>query len=393
MTIDVTLTDAGGQVWDFSSDRSVDINGNFQLGFGLEDGQSDTVDNGFVLLVNGTAVNPQAASVDEGGREINTAPVLIDGVAVSRSVLVSDVVSFARVLDSFTNTTDAAVTITVQTVVNSGADDFLQFAATSDGNTVLEPGDTGYVTDDANTTGGDSALLVAYGDGTLVPTSATVNGDDIVVTHTLTLQPGETQSLLQFGQQTDTSVFAAGDLSFFTGNGAFSATPALLQGLTETERASVVNYANVAAPPSATLVDSDGNRWGIDGRGQLSTRDNDALQTFQIAELFQNWDETLSVTTDAETGAVTVVTGGFESLPGSTVTYTYTPLEGQGVVRLVVTLTGGVDGFAIDLSSVVATGAAPALLVSQAFSPDFGTVSGVVLDDSESGTAAAPGPR
>ncbi len=108
MTIDVTLTDAGGQVWDFSSDRSVDINGNFQLGFGLEDGQSDTVDNGFVLLVNGTAVNPQAASVDEGGREINTAPVLIDGVAVSRSVLVSDVVSFARVLDSFTNTTDAA---------------------------------------------------------------------------------------------------------------------------------------------------------------------------------------------------------------------------------------------------------------------------------------------
>ncbi len=68
--------------------------------------------------------------------------------------------------------------------------------------------------------------------------SATVNGDDIVVTHTLTLQPGETQSLLQFGQQTDTSVFAAGDLSFFTGNGAFSATPALLQGLTETERAS-----------------------------------------------------------------------------------------------------------------------------------------------------------
>ena len=392
MPIDVTLTDGTGQIWQFKSGRGMDTDAGTIVGFGLEDGTSDTVDNGFVILVNGTGVNPQSASVDGGGREINTAPVLIDGVAVSRSVRVDDIGGFARFLDSFTNTTDQAVTITVETLVNSGADTALQFTATTSGETLLDAMDNGYVTDDANTNGADTALTVHFGDGTLPATATSVTSgggfnDLITVTHTLTLQPGETQSLLQFGAQNFSASEGLSDLTVFNNPNVFAFNPELLTGLSDAERASVVNYANVAPPPSATLVDSDGNRWNINQFGHLSSLDTNALVLFDISVFPTNFDTLVSFSQDAANDEVTMVRTGLEAVPDSTVTYTYRALPDQGLIRLLVTWQGGTGGIGnTTLDPRVITGANPALVPVQFFEDAFGEVSGVVLDDSESGT-------
>ena len=97
---------------------------------GIGGGQSYTFNGGMELVVSGTAVAPQNASVD--GREMNTQAVLIDGVAMQRLILV----------------TDAEMTITVVTRTNSGADGNLQFPATSRGDTTLNTADVVFMTSD-----------------------------------------------------------------------------------------------------------------------------------------------------------------------------------------------------------------------------------------------------
>jgi hypothetical protein len=159
--VNTTLTDTEGFIWDIRSDS-------FDLpGLGISDGTSDAFDGGMRLIVNGTAVNPQDASVD--GREVNTQPVVIDGIAVQRSILVSDAtispLGFARFLDSFTNTTDQVVVITVETVTNSGADTELQLTGESSGDGFLTTADTAIVTDDTDQNGSDPAVMQAFGDG------------------------------------------------------------------------------------------------------------------------------------------------------------------------------------------------------------------------------------
>ncbi len=387
MAILVDLTDTEGQTWDIR-----DTNGG---GLSIVDGTNDAFDFGMILFVNGTPVNPLAASVDFNGREVNAVPVLIGGIAVQRQVLVSDAaissIGFARFFDSFTNTTDAAITITVQTRSDSGADANTTLT-TSSGDGILTTADKGFFTEDG-AAAADSIAMIAYGDGqstSLAPSSATLtDNDDIAITHTLTLQPGETQSLLQFVTQTDAgdTVSAGLDLTNFTNSAIILDASGFLAGLTREEQLSIVNYSGFdALHPAHTITDSDGNRWGIDDLGRLSTLDSGAVQNFTIPVLAQNFDELLSVTTNAVTGEVTVVTGGFVGSPGTTVTYTYTPLQGQGVIRLVVTIEGGSVGFLADLDPAVITGYDPALLPAQAASPDFSVASGVVLDDSESGT-------
>ena len=388
MPVNTTLTDSEGFTWDIESNAF----GTNELG--IADGATDTFDGAMRLIVNGISINPQNASVD--GREVNAQPLLLaNGIAVQRSILVSDAaispIGFARFLDSFTNTTDAAITITVETRTNSGADENITIPNTSDGVPGLTAADVGFVTTDG-ATNSDSVAMIVYGDGeagSLAPTSATVNGDIITITHTLTLQPGETQSLLQFATQNaaGSEILAGLDLNTFTNPAVNLDASGFLAGLSREEQLTIVNYSGFdTVQDSFILVDSDGNRWGVDTLGRLSTLDSDALLQFQNNVFHPNYDETVSITQDAETGSVTVVTGGFEADPLSTVTYTYTPLEGQGVIRLVVTwsstvIINGTSG----MNNSVTTGANPVLVPAQVNSADFGVASGAILDDSESG--------
>ncbi|MES2664802.1 MAG: calcium-binding protein [Pseudomonadota bacterium] len=385
MPSSVDLTDSEGFLWDIFSGGSGDLS--------IFNGTSDAFDGGLQLIVNGTRVGANF-SVDENGREANMVPQLVDGIAVSRSILVSDATiapaGFARFLDSFTNTTDEAITITVEIVTDSGADDELQITATSDGNLGLTIDDTGFVTDDANTSGADPAVMFAYGDGTFLPTSIGLIAEaTLSTTYTLTLAPGETQSLLQFAAQSSAAVEANGDLAILNNPNIFTFNPGLLAGLSDAERLSVVNYAGAAnGLPVATLVDSEGNRWGIDTLGRLSTLDSDTLQSFSIPEFTQLFDVPVSVTEDPANGEVTVVTQGSLGLQVVSVTNTYTALPEQGVIRLVVTITNDspTEALVFDPLSANAVGPTGTQVVLTTPSPDFGIPSGAILDDSESGS-------
>jgi hypothetical protein len=218
MPVNTSLTDSEGFVWDIQSNA----NSTPEFGIGGGFGTRDPFDGGMRLRVNGLAVNPLEASLD--GREVNTQPIVIGGIAVQRSILVSDAAiadrGFARFLDSFTNTTDAEVTITVETITESGADTDLQFPVTSSLDTVLDSDDVGFVTSDGGADG-DPRVMIAYGsDGSQgsLPANVRVDGDNITVTHTITLAPGETRSLLQFATQNNTDQSASGDLTAFTQN-------------------------------------------------------------------------------------------------------------------------------------------------------------------------------
>lgn len=398
MPIIVGLFDSESFNWDFQSGRVLNVLGTPTTGLGIINGTSDTFDTGMLLRVNGTGFNPDLASLDLNGRELNTQALLMDGIAVSRSILVSDAaisaVGFARFFDSFTNTTDAVQTITVDIALNSGADGGLVVPRTSSGDGVLTASDTGFVLDDLNTIGGDSALAYVYGGGAsgfVLPSAASLVGDNLAISYTLTLAPGQTQSLLSFATQSVLASQAIADLPRFGGDAFALNSGNFLAGLSRDEQLSVVNYSGfdrLQAP--ATLVDADGNRWSIDTQGRLASLDTTALARFDIPILRQNFDQLQSLVVDDEANEVTVVTGGFEAVPESTVTYTYRALDDQAVIRLLVTWT--TDGATIGnvtLAPVVTAGASPALL-SNTVNVGSGTAaafaSGVLLDDSPSGS-------
>jgi Ca2+-binding RTX toxin-like protein len=385
MPISTTLFDSEGFAWDFNSDG----------GLNVVDGQDDAFDNGLRLFVNGTVVNPQNASLD--GRELNAAPVMIGGIAVQRSIMVSDAtispVGFARFLDSFTNTTDLAITITVQTITDSGADNSLAFPSTTSGDSSLTADDTGFVTSDQGA--GfipDSVVMIAYGDGSLLPTNVDVSGsflDVITITHTLTLQPGETQSLLQFATQNNTGneFFAGQDLALFTQN-AFNLNQSdFLTGLSREEMLSIVNYDGFdAVVDPYELTDSEGNLWTIATNGRISAVSG-ALNDFGIPVFSNNWTTVDSVTVDEAANEVSIVTSGFSGNPDSTVTYDYKSLDDLGVIRLLVTFdnTLGTNQPIFDFSAL-ATGPNGSLIVATQTGSFNNQVIGVVIDDSISGS-------
>jgi Ca2+-binding RTX toxin-like protein len=381
MPINEDLTDSEGFVWLVDDLETGVVN--------IRDVGNDAFDGAMQLVVNGTAVNPQTASVDGG--ELTMAPVMIGGIAVQRQILVSDATisatGFARFLDSFTNTTGAEVTITVTTQTNSGADGNLQFPLTSSGDTNLNANDTGFTTSDG--AGPDTAAMIAFGEaGSLnsLPSDVTRSGDAITVTHTITLAPGETRSLLQFATANNSDAEASSDLNAFTQNAVGLNSIGALSGLSREEMLSIVNYTGfdqIVDP--FELRDSDGNLWTIDAVGRISSATG-AINDFGIPVFFQNWTTLVSSNVDEATDTVTLVTGGFAGNPNSTVTYDYTALEDLGVIRLLVTFdnTNGVStGGPL---SQLASGPNGSDIVGHTNGGPFDRVTGVIIDDSLSGS-------
>lgn len=385
MPVQVDLTDSEGVLWDIRSSA----NGNPELGIdgGLD--TQDPFDGGLRLRVNGVAVNPDNASVD--GREVNTQPVVIGGIAVQRSILVSDAgvsaTGFARFLDSFTNTTGAEVTITVETITDSGADANLQFPITSSGDTVLDGSDAGFTTSDGGAAN-DSRVMIAYGDGSLAPTDTTVSGDTVTVTHTITLAPGETRSLLQFATQNNSDGDATSDLTAFTQNAAGLQLVGALAGLSREEMLSIVNYGDfdLLLDPFE-LRDSEGNLWTIGLNGTISSADG-ALNDFNLPVFTGNFTVVTGAEVNAAENSVTVSNVSEPFGPEGTVTYEYTALEDLGVIRLLVTLdlTTSAGGFSPFGFTQLATGPNGSQLVAQVNGSFNNQVTGVVIDDSISGS-------
>ncbi len=411
MAINITLVDTEGQDWDFQSGLSVSGSG-LGSGLGVVNGETDTFDSGIVLNVDGAGINPQIASLDFNGRELNTIPVLTsNGVAVTRSILVSDAtisaIGFARFLDSFTNTTNADVTFTASWSTNSGADSTVAIQATSSGDTTLTTADVGFVVDDFSTTAGDSAWGFAYGNGKMPPPSSATQSlgtgsslDLLTVQHSITLKPGETKSLLSFSVQNNTAADSIADYTKFTRPLNDMRNDNFLAGLSETEISQVVNYSYIGGNHSngplglTVLTDGEGNRWGVNNnRMGVQTLDTDVLREANPGEvLFQNF-KTNPTTTIAEDGQEATFQGTFSTSRTGSYSVMASPEDGyiRVMMRIDYTFTAQNATFLGDYGLKTIFASAQNLVGDRNIDGSLGdgvlTIGdgGVVLDDSVSG--------
>ena len=417
MPVVQTFTDSEGRTWDLQGVNPIGSRFPTQTGQGVQGGSADAYDGGLALAVgtdfvnsNGTLVNPSIGSVDENGREVNTSPVIIAGVAITRSMLVSDAsisaIGFMRLLDSFTNTTDQPVTILVQMLSDVGSDNSTAIVEETSGNNVIDATDHGFVTDEvSNQTGGDSSVGFVYGDGIGQGASnagqAFVGGegiDEITVQFTLTLQPGETQRLLSFAFQNVTAAEGASDLGQFDDALAILDRRGLLSGLSEAERAEIVNYSELAGT-GLSVTDGSGQTWRLDtATGSIATVGSLALQATQLGNIgtsLSTFVVTQSTSMSENGQEANLVTSSNDPvLADATVTHSLMASPETGFARYLVTiaagsttgfnLTGEPIGLITSSFNINLIGARD--IITGGFSTTVEiTDSGAVLDDSTSG--------
>lgn len=231
----VRINDADGFIWDYSVSSSFILNGT-----------SDAFDGGFRWFgFNGGA----STVVLSDDREINVSPTQITGQPAgllgSRSIYVSDTKGYARFLDTVTNTTGAAITYSYVMFTNLGSDSSTRRIATGDGDTIFETTDTYISTDDFSLTGADPTVTHVLHDRSLEPISVSLSRDNLRVETQITIQAGESVSLLHFGFQNRNPADAAAQVADFELNKID-----YLEGLDPSELAQVANFSLSAKKPT-----------------------------------------------------------------------------------------------------------------------------------------------
>ena len=231
----VRLNDADGYLWDVSVGSSYIVNGT-----------SDAFDGGFRWLDYRSSGGTHVLT---DGREVNLGPTQLIGQPAglfgSRSIYISDTLGYARFLDTITNTTAAAITYSYDLYTNLGSDSYTRVVATSDGDTTFETTDTYLSTDDSSLTGRDPTVTHVLHDDILEPSSINLSRDIVRVTYDITIEAGQSVSMLSFGFQNRTPADAASEVSNFEINfGNY------LEGLSVLEMSQVVNFALSTGAPS-----------------------------------------------------------------------------------------------------------------------------------------------
>ncbi len=136
----------------------------------------------------------------DGGTTVSQSVHAMFGVAVSREVTVPATGShnFSRTVDTFTNSTGGTITAPVRIVGNLGSDASTTVFATSDGDTLVEPTDWWFGTDDADGTGTPAIIHLIHGPLGQTPTDVQVIGDNVEWTYSLTVDAGQTKRLAYF---------------------------------------------------------------------------------------------------------------------------------------------------------------------------------------------------
>lgn len=183
----VTLSDGLNYIWDFQNKG------------GINRGSNAVFDGAFLNL---DLPNVTQAQESLGGRMFTLSgdSRYFQDIALSRSVYVPDNAGWVRFVDTATNTGDTAKFYNFRIYSDFGADVRTQIAASGDGNLTLGLND-----DWALINGTDAPSVgVVWGNDSadaLTPTEAWLANDDLAVSWTVTLQPGETLSILHFALQ------------------------------------------------------------------------------------------------------------------------------------------------------------------------------------------------
>ena len=209
VALPINLFDSEGFRWDIWRDGSI------------SDGTSDAYDGGHDLSA---FPNITTGSAEDNGREIVIGPATVSGVEVVRKIFVPQDQAYARFLEIVTNPGASTVNFTVSIDTNLGSDSSTVLVETSSGDATFTTADDWIVTDDADGTGDPTVLHVIAGPGGQRPTDVGGgNFDSVYFEYNLTLAPGETQIVMQFGAQNTNRADA-------------------LAGMTGAERAQVVNF-------------------------------------------------------------------------------------------------------------------------------------------------------
>lgn len=201
-------------------------------------------------------LNGGPPTTDCSGRQL-LFPIQTSGtIQMSRKVLVPSNDSFARWLNVFTNTGGAPQTLTMVIANNLGSDSNTAIVTTSSGDTLATVADNWVTTfqNYSGTTSSDPRLAhVLQGPGAAVTLAGVnfANGDDNPFWgYTLTLQPGETQIIMNFVSGQPSKAAAAAKAAALTAQ----PIPAnAIQCMTATEQQQVVNFA-IVQPPAITAT-------------------------------------------------------------------------------------------------------------------------------------------
>ncbi len=254
--------------------------------------------------------------------------VTLSGLNVSNEYFFAPSSSVARQLVSLANPGATDKTVSFVITGNLGSDGGTQVISSSNGNTTVEAADRWFVTDDANTTGGDPAITTVFfgtGSPTVTPSAITTpTSGNFTATYSVTIPAGQTKALLFFNQISRTAAEANLDDGLYFNNPPVIGND-LFQGLTALQRMQVVNY-ELNRPPVAT--------------DDTATVNEDEFVSIPVlANDIDPDGDTLTIT------GVTSGTNGTVAIDGSSVkytpskdfngadTFTYTMTDGFGVSK------------------------------------------------------------
>ena len=161
---------------------------------------------------------------------------------------------FPRTVDTFTNSTAAPITTTVQVVSTFGATTAATVFATSDGSGVVSPGDQWIGTVDG--AGGPAIINYIHGPFGLEPSSVSVVRDNIQWTYSLTVPAGQTTQLAYYTILATTQASAVASANVLVTSSGFGGHAAAFLG-----QAVVQSLANFVFQHTASWNGSTDGNW------------------------------------------------------------------------------------------------------------------------------------
>jgi len=251
-------------------------------GFGITEASmsssdlTDAFDGVLVMAVNGTVFQNPDGSIDRNGTTITSDTVNIGGLNTEVQFFFEPTQNAVRALYSFTNTTAGSLPANVLLDNNLGSDGGTVIAATSDGDTTVEPTDSWFASNDngvdrAVRPNGVSILdpaitWVRFSQGAAVTTNAQQLASPGVFreSYTLSVPAGATQRLMvivKLSNNVPESISAGSALDTLPE----LQSAGLLAGLSAQQQGEIVNWsaAAIAGPARPVPTMSEWGRLGL----------------------------------------------------------------------------------------------------------------------------------
>ena len=215
-----TIEDGAGFDWDIQSDGRIN------------DGENDAFDGAFDWRDFGSV---SVAETTDAGLELPRTIDVFDELILERAIFVSPTSNWIRYFDTVTNFGASTITYEYDLTFDFGTDGSTA-VATSSGDTIVSGLDQWLAVSSNDPANTDTLAGVLFGDGTLAP-DLSFSFDDLSLTYSVTLAPGQSASFLTFGVQDNVASGVETRLESLS-NPGFSA----LSGLDGVDLDQIVNW-------------------------------------------------------------------------------------------------------------------------------------------------------